>query len=140
MDRPGYRVSMPTAAEMRRMHRMEHLMGIIVPLVTGRVLGGKDPQPGWLPRRQVTVLSGDVDVDAGCGAVWLVWRPWSSKAETYTARVEHDGGHFRHIGAGVVGGGAVPGRDAAAGRPAASEPGQAGMIERSEERRVGKEC
>jgi len=120
---------MPTAAEMRRMHRMEHLMGIIVPLVTGRVLGGKDPQPGWLPRRLVTVLSGDVDVDAGCGAVWLVWRPWSSKAETYTARVEHDGGHFRHIGAGVVGGGAVPGRDVAAGRSAASGPGQAGMIE-----------
>ena len=112
------------------MRRMEHLMGIIVPLVTGRVLGGKDPQPGWLPRRLVTVLSGDVDVDAGCGAVWLVWRPWSSTAEPYTARVEHDGGHFRHIGAaGVAGGGAVPGRDVAAGRPAASEAGQAGMIE-----------
>ena len=52
---------MPTAAEMRR---MEHLMGIIIPLVTGRVLGEKDPQPGWLPRRLVTVVSGDVDVDA----------------------------------------------------------------------------
>jgi hypothetical protein len=36
---------MPTAAEKRRMRRMEHLMGIIIPLVTVRVLGGKDPQP-----------------------------------------------------------------------------------------------
>ena len=118
---------MPAAAEMRR---MEHLMGIIIPLVTGRVLGEKDPQPGWLPRRLVTVVSGDVDVDAGCGAVWLVWRPWSSKAGTYTARVEHHGGQFRYMGAtGVVGGGAVLDRDVPAGRPAASEPGQVGMIE-----------
>ena len=105
-------------------------MGIIIPLVTGRVLGEKDPQPGWLPRRLVTVVSGDVDVDAGCGAVWLVWRPWSSKAGTYTARVEHHGGQFRYMGAmGVVGGGAVLDRDVPAGRPAASEPGQVGMIE-----------
>lgn len=125
MDWPRYRMSMPIAAEMRR---MEHVMGIIIPLVTGRVLGGKDPQPGWLPRRLVTVVSGDVDVDAGCGAVWLVWRPWSSKAETYTARVEQHGGQFRYMGAGT-GGGAVLDRDVAAGRAAAGEPGQVGMIE-----------
>ena len=111
-------MSMPTAAEMRRKRRMEHLMGMIIPLVAGRVLGGKDPQPPPLPRRLVTVVSGDVDVDAGCGAVWLVWRPWSSKAETYTARVEHHGGQFRYMGAGV-GGGAVLDHDVAAGRPAA---------------------
>jgi hypothetical protein len=119
---------MPTAAEMRRKRRMERLMGIIIPLVTGRVMRGKDPQPGWLPRHLVTVVSGDVDVDAGCGAVWLVWRPWSSKAETYTARLEHHGGQFRYMGASVAGG-AVPDHDVAAGRPAADEPGQAGMIE-----------
>jgi hypothetical protein len=76
----------------------------------------------------VTVVSGDVDVNAGCGAVWLVWRPWSSKAGTYTARVEHHGGQFRYMGAGV-GGGAVLDRDVAADRPAAGEPGQVGMIE-----------
>jgi hypothetical protein len=107
---------------------MEHLMGITIPLVTGRVLGGKDPQPPSLPRRLVTVVSGDVDVDAGCGAVWLVWRPWSSKVATYTARVEHHGGQFRYMGAGV-GGGAVLNHNVAAGRRAAGEPGQVGMIE-----------
>jgi hypothetical protein len=121
---------MPTAAEKRAMRRMEHLMGIIVPVVTGRVLGGKDPQPRWLPRRLVTVVSGDVDVDAGCGAVWLVWRPQSSKVGTHTARVERHGGQFRYMGSGRgIGVGAVPDRDAAAGRPAAGEPGQVGMIE-----------
>ena len=119
---------MPTAAEKRRMRRMEHVMGIVVPLVTRRVLGGKDPQPGWLPRRLLTVVSGDVDVDAGCGAIWLLWRPWSSKVRTYTARIEHDGGQFRYTGAGA-GGGATLDRCAAARRPAAGEPGQVGMIE-----------
>lgn len=123
-----YRVRMPTAAEKRRMRRLEPLMEILIPLVTGRMLGGKDPQPRWLPRRLVTVVAGDMDVDAGCGAVWLVRRPRSSKAETYTARVEHHDGQFRYLGAGV-GGGAALDPDVAAHRPAAGEPGQAGMIE-----------
>jgi hypothetical protein len=121
---------MPTAAEKRRMRRMEHLLGIVVPAVTRRVLDGKDPQPGWLPRRLLTVASGDVDVDAGCGAVWLLWRPWSSRSGTYTARVEHHDGQFRYTGAGSVrDGGALLDRDAPAGRSAAGEPGQVGMIE-----------
>ena len=69
------------------------------------------------------MVSGDVDVDVGFGAVWLVWRPWSAKAETRTALIERCGGQWQYTGGGT------PGGDVAAARPAAGEPGQVGMIE-----------
>jgi hypothetical protein len=84
----------PTSAELRRMRRMERWMGIIVSRVARRVVTGKAPQPGWLPRRWLTVVSGDVDFDGGIGAVWLVWRPGSAKAETHTALIERCGGQL----------------------------------------------
>lgn len=40
-----------------------------------RVLARDVPQPWWIPRRVLTVVSADVDVAAGVGAVWTVWRP-----------------------------------------------------------------
>ena len=106
------------------MRRVERWMGIIVSRVARRVVSGKAPQPGWLPRRWLTVVSGDVDLDGGIGAVWLVWRPGSAKAETHTALIERCGGQWRYTGGGSASGG-----DVAAGRSAAGEPGQAGMIE-----------
>jgi hypothetical protein len=106
------------------MRRMERWMGIIVPRVARRVVNGKAPQPGWLPRRWLTVVSGDVDLDGGIGAVWLVWRPGSAKAETYTALIERCGGQWQYTGSGSCTGG-----DVATERPAAGQPGQIGMIE-----------
>jgi hypothetical protein len=46
-----YRTNMPTSAELRRIGRR---MGIIVPRVARRLVKGKSPQPGWLPRRWLT--------------------------------------------------------------------------------------
>jgi hypothetical protein len=102
----------------------ERWMGIIVPAVAQRVVSGKAPQPGWLPRRWVTVVSGDADPDAGCGAVWLVWRPGSAKAEMHTALVERCGGRWR-----CTGGSSTSDDDVALDRPTAGQPGQVGMIE-----------
>jgi hypothetical protein len=98
-------------------------MGIIVPRVARRLVNGKAPQPGWLPRRWLTVLSGDMDLDGGIGAVWLVWRPRSAKAETHTALIERCGGHWQYTG-----GSSVSGVPVAADR-SARQPGQIGMIE-----------
>ena len=106
------------------MRRMERRMGIIVSRVAQRVVTGKAPQPGWLPRRWLTVVSGDVDLDGGIGAVWLVWRPGSAKAETHTALIERCGGQWQYTGGGSASGG-----DVAAERSAAGQPGQVGMIE-----------
>jgi hypothetical protein len=106
------------------MRRVERWMGIIVSRVARRVVAGKALQPGWLPRRWLTVVSGDVDLGGGIGAVWLVWRPGSAKAETHTALMERCGGLWRYTGGGSASGG-----DVAAGRSAAGEPGQVGMIE-----------
>jgi hypothetical protein len=114
---------MPTSAELRRMRRMERWMGIIVPRVARRVANGKAPQPGWLPRSWLTVVSGDADFDGGIGAIWLVWCPGSVKAETHTALIERCGGQWQYTGAG-----SAPG-DVATERPAAGQPGQIGMIE-----------
>jgi hypothetical protein len=99
-------------------------MGIIVPRVARRVVNGKAPQPGWLPRRRLTVVSGDVDFDGGIGAVWLVWRPGSANAETRTALIERYVGQWQYTGSGSTSGG-----DVATQRSAAGQPGQIGMIE-----------
>jgi hypothetical protein len=115
---------MPASAELRRMRWIERWMGIIVPRVARRVVNGKAPQPGWLPCRWLTVVSGDVDPGGGIGAVWLVWRPGSAAAETHTALMERCGGQWQYTGGGSASGG-----DVAAERPAAGQPGQVGMIE-----------
>jgi hypothetical protein len=117
-------VNMPTSVELRRMRRIERWMGIIVPRVARRVVNGKAPQPGWLPRRWLTVVSGDMDFNGGIGAVWLVWRPGSAKAETHTALIERCGGQWQYTGGGSCSGG-----DVATERPAAGQPGQIGMID-----------
>ncbi|MFF7887582.1 hypothetical protein ACH40F_39960 [Streptomyces sp. NPDC020794] len=88
------------------------------------MINGRAPQPGWLPRRQLTVVSGDVDLDEGIGAVWLVWRSRAAKAETHTALMELCGEEWRCTGGGSSSDGDLP-----AGRPAAAQPGQVGMIE-----------
>ncbi|MFJ5307034.1 hypothetical protein [Streptomyces sp. NPDC088350] len=112
---------MPTPAEPSRIHRW---LGIIVPRVFQGVVNGRAPQPGWLPRRWVTVVSGDVDPDAGVGAVWLVWRPGTAEAETHTALMELCGAEWRYTGGGGGSDGTLP-----AGRSAVGGPGQIGMIE-----------
>ena len=117
-------MKMPGSAELRRMRRIERWMGIIVSGVARRVVNGEPPQPGWLPRRWLTVVSGDVDLDGGIGAVWLVWRPGSAKAETHTALMERCGGRWRYTGGGSASGG-----DVVTERRAAGQPGQIGMIE-----------
>jgi hypothetical protein len=117
-------LNMPTSAELRRMRRTERWMGIIVPRVARRVVNGKAPQPGWLPRRWLTVVSGDVDHDGGIGAVWLVRRPGSANAQALTALIERSGRQWQYTG-----GGSCTGGDVAAERPAAGQPGQVGMIE-----------
>jgi hypothetical protein len=124
LTQPGYRVNMPTSAELRQMRRIERWVGIIVPRVARRLVNGKPPQPGWLPRRWLTVVSGDVNPGGGIGAVWLVWRPRSAKAETHTALMERCGGQWQYTGGGSASGG-----DVAAERSAAGQPGQIGMIE-----------
>ncbi|MFE2568519.1 hypothetical protein [Streptomyces mirabilis] len=115
---------MPTSAELRRMRRIHRWMEIILPGVIRRIINGRAPQPGWLPRRQLTVVSGDVDLDADIGAVWLVWRPRAAKAETHTAFMELCGEKWQYTGGGSSSHGDLP-----AGRLVAAQPGQVGMIE-----------
>ncbi|MCX4429774.1 hypothetical protein [Streptomyces mirabilis] len=115
---------MPTSAELSRMRRIHRWMEIIMPGVIRRMVNGRTPQPGWLPRRLLTVVSGDVDLDAGIGAVWLVWRPRAAKAETHTALMELCGEEWQYTGGGSSSDGDLP-----PGRPAAGRPGQVGMIE-----------
>ncbi|MFI9047015.1 hypothetical protein [Streptomyces sp. NPDC053427] len=120
----GYRVHVSTRAELRRMRRIDRWMEIILPTVVRRVVNGQVAQPGWLPRRWLSLVSGDVDLDAGIGAVCLVWRPGSPKAETHTALMERCGEKWQHTGGGSTSGGDLPAERLAAGRP-----GQVGMIE-----------
>jgi hypothetical protein len=117
-------VDVAAHAELRQMERW---MGIIVPRVVRCVVNGQAPQPSWLPQRWLTVVAADVDADAGVGAIWLVRRPGSAKAETYSALIERCGGQWQYIGAGRRSGGDLP-----AGRPAAGQPGQIGLIEYQE--------
>jgi IstB-like ATP binding protein len=117
-------VNMPSSAELRRMLRIERWMGIIVPRLARRLVNGKSPQPGWLPRRWLTVVSGDVDLDGRIGAVLVVWRPGSATAETHTELFERCGGQWQYMGGGSTSGG-----DVAAERSAAGQPRQVGVIE-----------
>ncbi|MFD8999920.1 hypothetical protein ACFV0T_02875 [Streptomyces sp. NPDC059582] len=72
----------------------------LLPGVVRRVSAGGHPQPRWLPRRVLTVVSADVDVTVGAGAVWFVLRPRSARAREHTALLEWYGGQWRHLGGG----------------------------------------
>lgn len=106
------------------MRRIERWTEIILPRVVRRVVNGELSQPHWLPRRWLTLVSGDVDREAGVGAVWLVRRPGSAKAETHTALIERCGEKWQ-----CTGGGSASGGDLRTERLAAGQPGQVGMIE-----------
>ncbi|WP_037916758.1 hypothetical protein [Actinacidiphila yeochonensis] len=68
------------------------------------MLAGADPQPRWLPRRVLTVVSADVDTTAGVGAVWSVWRPKSERAREHTALLEWYDEQWRSLGGGITDG------------------------------------
>lgn len=106
------------------MRRIDLWMQFLLPGVVRRVVNGEAPQPGWLPRRWLTLVSADVDPDAGVGAVWLVWRPGCATAETHTALIEYCGEKWQYTG-----GGSASDADLPAERSAAGRPGQVGMIE-----------
>jgi hypothetical protein len=68
--------------------------------VVGRVLAGDEPQPWWVPRRVLTVVSADVDESAGVGAVWLMWRPRSPRMVEHIALLEWYDERWRYVGGG----------------------------------------
>ena len=87
--------------------------------------GGDTLQPGWLPRRWVTVVSGDIDPDAGVAVLWVVSRPGHESAVSYSMAFERCGEEWTSTGGGSSS------SDAAAVRrrlPVGST-GQLGMIE-----------
>ncbi|MFF7403390.1 hypothetical protein [Streptomyces murinus] len=71
-----------------------------------RMLAREAPQPWWIPRRLLTVVSADVDATAGVGAVWIVWRPKSPRMREHIALLEWYEEQWRYVG-----GGSGPGED-----------------------------
>ncbi|CAG6390943.1 hypothetical protein NMG29_36665 [Streptomyces cocklensis] len=115
---------MLTPVERRRLIRSQRLSDRLLPAVVGRLVAGLDPQPPWLPRRLAPVVSADLDRDAGVGAVRIVWRPGSSRAETIDGVVERSAGKWVLTGGGGIADAGVPGPRRAVGRD-----GQVGVIE-----------
>ncbi|MFF3000726.1 hypothetical protein ACFVTC_40255 [Streptomyces sp. NPDC057950] len=74
--------------------------------VVRRVLARDAPQPWWIPRRVLSVVSADVDAAAGVGAIWIVWRPKSLRMREHVALLEWFGEQWRYVG-----GGSGPGDD-----------------------------
>ncbi|TLS41364.1 hypothetical protein FE633_36580 [Streptomyces montanus] len=68
--------------------------------VVRRVLARDAPQPWWIPRRMLSVVSADVDAAAGVGAVWIVWRPKSPQMREHIALLEWFGKQWRYVGGG----------------------------------------
>ncbi|MFF8732206.1 hypothetical protein ACF073_37935 [Streptomyces sp. NPDC015171] len=68
--------------------------------VVKRALAGEEPQPWWVPRRVLTVVSADVDDTAGVGAIWILWRPNSSRMREHIALLEWFGKQWRYVGGG----------------------------------------
>ncbi|GAA0301683.1 hypothetical protein GCM10009540_21210 [Streptomyces turgidiscabies] len=64
------------------------LVACLLPGVVRRVLGGREAQPRWLPRRVLSVVSADVDAEAGVGVVWMVWRPGSGRESVPREHIE----------------------------------------------------
>jgi len=69
-----------------------------------RALAGDEPQPWWMPRRVVSVVSADVDDVAGVGAIWIRWRPKASRTRECVALLEWFGERWWYAG-GSSGGG-----------------------------------
>lgn len=68
--------------------------------VVMRVSAGAEPQPWWMPRRVLTVVSADVDDKAGVGALWLEWRPKSPRMREHLVLLEWYGERWRYVGGG----------------------------------------
>jgi hypothetical protein len=68
--------------------------------VVKRALAGDELQPWWMPRRMLTVVSADVDDTAGVGAVWILWRPKSSRMREHIELLEWFGEQWRYVGGG----------------------------------------
>ncbi|MHA6765098.1 hypothetical protein [Streptacidiphilus sp. PAMC 29251] len=91
---------MLTKAELRRMRWSSYWTEALARRLIDRLLNGRALQPRWLPRRVVTVLSADVDRAAGVGALWLVSRPWTGRAEDYNLQFERCGEEWQTSGGG----------------------------------------
>ncbi|MFI9599597.1 hypothetical protein ACIHCX_06875 [Streptomyces sp. NPDC052043] len=76
-------------------------MEALLPGVVRRVLEGAAPQPRWLPRRLLTVVSVDLDAAAGVGAVRIVWRPKSARAREHLALLEWYDEQWQYVGGGI---------------------------------------
>lgn len=72
----------------------------LLPGVVRRVLEGAEPQPRWMPRHVLTVVSADVDTTTGVGAVWLVWYPKFPWAREHTALLEWYDEQWEYVGGG----------------------------------------
>lgn len=102
-SRAGYRRRMQAWGKaVRTGPRLETFLRGVV----RRVLAREAPQPWWIPRRLLTVVSADVDATAGVGAVWIVWRPKSPRMREHIALLEWYGEQWRYVG-----GGSGPGED-----------------------------
>ncbi|MER6030306.1 hypothetical protein [Streptomyces sp. NPDC001851] len=68
--------------------------------VVRRVQAGGRPQPWWMPRRVLTVVSADVDTASGVAAVWMLWRPRSRRTREHTELLEWSDEQWRYLGGG----------------------------------------
>ncbi|MGH4029975.1 hypothetical protein ACQB60_13665 [Actinomycetota bacterium Odt1-20B] len=77
---------------------VERRVEALLPEVVRRVLEGAEPQPERVSRRWATVVSADIDTDAGVGAVWIVWWPGSAWARECIEHLEWYRGQWRNTG------------------------------------------
>ncbi|OKI00741.1 hypothetical protein A6A06_17530 [Streptomyces sp. CB02923] len=103
----------------------ERATDLLAPVLLRRLLDGRPLQPRWLPRPQLTVLSGDLDPAAGVAALQHVWRHRSARSVSCTSLFERCGDRWRWTG----GGGTRPADPLPGRRLRAGEPGQTGMVE-----------
>lgn len=68
--------------------------------VVKRASAAQEPQPWWVPRRVLTVVSADVDDAAGVAAIWILWRPKSSGMREHVEVLEWFGDQWCYVGGG----------------------------------------
>ncbi|GGU73894.1 hypothetical protein GCM10010260_02110 [Streptomyces filipinensis] len=68
--------------------------------VVRRVQARTGPQPWWMPRRVLTVVSADVDATSGVAAIWLLWRPRSRRTREHTGLLEWHDERWQYLGGG----------------------------------------
>lgn len=66
--------------------------------VVQRAQAGNEPHPWWMPRRLLSLVSADVDDAAGVAAIWILWRPKSSRVREHIALLEWFGEEWRCVG------------------------------------------